>query len=510
MSPGSEIDSGSQYEQKCSHAHLEKAQSAEFNTVHGDEAMKSMAAYAGDREWEPEEEEKLVRRIDRKLLPIMALSYGLQYYDKTLLSQAAIFGLREDLGLFVGNRYSMAASMFYLGWISGAYPTIYTAQLFPIERVCAAVILIWGGVLMAAAACTNFQGFYAQRFFLGFLEAGIAPMFMLVIGGWYKKNEQALRMGIWYCFTGYISMFTPLINFGLGHLQGALSPWQYMFLCAGAVTVLWSIVVLLYLPGDPTRSRGFSERETYIAVARLRSNNTGVRNLHFKSSQVLDALSDLRFWLIISIATLTMITNGPQSTFQAIIVNSFGFSRLNSLLLLMPFGFIIGTIQLVGPYVAYKYANLRTYIVIACQCLTIMSSLLLWLLPRSELGGLLVGIYFLGSFGGAYVVLMIIQVANTAGYTKRAFTSAGIFIAYSAGNVIGPLLFRSEDAPRYVTGWTIVVVTQATAAVLTLVYRYFCMWENQRRDRSGIMESYDHAFEDDLTDQKNPQFRYVY
>lgn len=92
--------------------------------------------------------------------------------------------------------------MFYLGWIAGAYPAIYTAQRFPIERVCAGVIVVWGAVLMAAAGCTNFQGFFAQRFFLGFLEAGIAPMFMLVIGGWYKKNEQALRMGIWYCFTG--------------------------------------------------------------------------------------------------------------------------------------------------------------------------------------------------------------------------------------------------------------------------------------------------------------------
>lgn len=297
-------------------------------------------------------------------------------------------------------------------------------------------------------------------------------------------------------------MFTPLINFGLGHLGGALSPWQYMFLCAGGVTVLWSVAVLFLLPGDPTRATGFSERETYIAVSRLRSNNTGVRNVHFKLSQIGDALRDVRFWLIISIALLTMIANGPQSTFQAIIVNSFGFIPLVSLLLLMPFGFIIGTIQLVGPYLAYKYPNVRTYIVISCQGLTIMSSLLLWLLPRSALGGLLVGIYFLGSFGGAYVVLMIIQVANTAGYTKRAFTSAGIFIAYSLGNVIGPLLFRERDAPQYVLGWTVVVVTQAVAVILTLVYRLVCISENKRRDKTGVLEGYDHAFEDDLTDRK--------
>ncbi|CAI7570813.1 unnamed protein product [Penicillium crustosum] len=503
MSSDMKLANGPFHGSESTHAHLENVKFPAVDTIHGDEAMKSMATYAGDREWDPEEEKLLTRKIDRKLLPIMALSYGLQYYDKTLLSQAAIFGLREDLELFIGIRYSMASSIFYLGWIAGAYPTIYIAQRFPIERVGAGIILLWGGVLMLAAACTDFRGFYAQRFFLGFLEAAIAPMFMLVIGGWYKKQEQALRMG-------YISMFTPLINFGLGQLGGPLSPWKYMFICAGGVTVLWSFVVLFFLPGDPTRASGFSERERYIAVARLQSNNTGVRNVHFKGSQILDALSDLRFWLVIFVALLTMIANGPQSTFQAIIVNGFGFTPLVSLLLLTPFGFIIGTIQLVGPYLAFKYKNVRTYIVITCQCLTIISSLLLWLLPRSELGGLLLGVYFLGSFGGAYVTLMIIQVANTAGYTKRAFTSAGIFIAYSVGNVIGPLMFMSDDAPRYISGWTIVVVTQSTAAVLTLLYRILCVRENNRRDKTGIMESYDHAFDDDLTDRMNPQFRYVY
>jgi MFS family permease len=46
---------------------------------------------------------------------------------------------------------------------------------------------------------------YAQRFFLGLTEAGISPMFMMIVGGWYKKDEQALRMGFWYCCTGFVS-----------------------------------------------------------------------------------------------------------------------------------------------------------------------------------------------------------------------------------------------------------------------------------------------------------------
>jgi hypothetical protein len=39
--------------------------------------------------WSPEEEQELVRRIDKRLMPLLVITYGLQYYDKVMLSQAA-------------------------------------------------------------------------------------------------------------------------------------------------------------------------------------------------------------------------------------------------------------------------------------------------------------------------------------------------------------------------------------------------------------------------------------
>lgn len=51
--------------------------------------------------------------------------------------------------------------------------------------------------LTCTAACHNWQSLYAQRFFLGALESGVSPGFMLIVGGWFTKQEQALRMGAW-------------------------------------------------------------------------------------------------------------------------------------------------------------------------------------------------------------------------------------------------------------------------------------------------------------------------
>jgi hypothetical protein len=188
-----------------------------------------------------------------------------------------------------------------------------------------------------------------------------------------------------------------------------------VYLVAGALTVMWSIVIYFFMPPDPIRVKGFTDRQRYIAVARLRSNNAGVRNTHFKWRQALEVFIDPRAWIVFSMAFLIMIANGPVSTFIPIIINSFGFSTLNSLLLIMPAGAIVGTIEWVAPYLCYRFVGVRTWVIVVCQCGTILAALLLWLLPRNATGGLLYGAFTLASFGGSYAVLMGLQTANTAG-----------------------------------------------------------------------------------------------
>jgi hypothetical protein len=52
-----------------------------IDTLHQDEALTVLARYAGEETWTEEEEKKLVRRIDRKLISLLIVTYGLQYSD---------------------------------------------------------------------------------------------------------------------------------------------------------------------------------------------------------------------------------------------------------------------------------------------------------------------------------------------------------------------------------------------------------------------------------------------
>ena len=47
----------------------------------------------------PAEDRSTLRRIDAVLMPVMFLSFALQYVDKACLTGAALFGILPDLGL---------------------------------------------------------------------------------------------------------------------------------------------------------------------------------------------------------------------------------------------------------------------------------------------------------------------------------------------------------------------------------------------------------------------------
>lgn len=96
-------------------AYHELDKSITIDTIHNDEGLRVLANYHGDIQWTSEEEKRLAKKIDRRLLSIVVTTYGLQYNDKAMLGQAALFGLVEDLNLDIGNRYSFSSAIFYLG-----------------------------------------------------------------------------------------------------------------------------------------------------------------------------------------------------------------------------------------------------------------------------------------------------------------------------------------------------------------------------------------------------------
>lgn len=303
--------------------------------------------------------------------------------------------------------------------------------------------------------------------------------------------------------NGIAAVLTPLINFGLGNIRSSGVPsWKIMYFVPGAITVVWGVTIWFVLSTDPITAGGLSPRERYIAVARLRSNNAGVRNTHVKAEQLVELAGDAKFWLCFASALLIFVVNGPVSTFVPTIIHGFGYSALHSLLLSMPHGAYGAVLILALSLTASRRPGCRCWMASAVALGSTLAAVLLWTLPRSNMGGLLFAATILSSALPGYSLLLSLQLANTAGFTKRSASSAGVFIGYCIGNFIGPMLFRQQDGPRYVPGFIVVTITSSSAAVLLMTYRYVCLRHNRKRDEAGIPESFEHAYDDDLTDLK--------
>ncbi|KAK1708637.1 putative allantoate permease [Colletotrichum lupini] len=88
------------------------------------------------------------RKIDRHLLALMCLLYGLNYVDKVAMGWAVLFDFRKDLGL-VGDEYSWASSMFYFGYLAAQYPANYMLQRYKTVRILSSAVIIWGVLMLA-------------------------------------------------------------------------------------------------------------------------------------------------------------------------------------------------------------------------------------------------------------------------------------------------------------------------------------------------------------------------
>lgn len=82
-------------------------------------------------------DDQLEKKIFWLIVPALCIDYIFYYVDKTTLSYAALFGIREDLKL-VGTKYSTLSSIFYVGWLVWAFPGNILMLKFPLAKYIAA------------------------------------------------------------------------------------------------------------------------------------------------------------------------------------------------------------------------------------------------------------------------------------------------------------------------------------------------------------------------------------
>ncbi|OWP05989.1 hypothetical protein B2J93_6313 [Marssonina coronariae] len=488
-------------------------------------------------------------KTDLVILPLIVLTSTLAFLDKNAMAYAAVYGMRKDTHL-VGQQYSWLGSIFYFGYLFAEFPILWLLGKVPIGKYVAICLFAWGGTLCCMAASHNFAGLATVRFVLGVLEAGILPSLMLMNSMWYTREEQPLRTALWYntfagaCASVSIKLYTLLtVRKDLWrHIK--LCSWKdvsssgymestsandllakrvakilkYIFLIYGSVTMGFGILVFFALPDSPSTAWFFNAEERRFAVIRTAKNQTGVKTRqNWKMHQVLEALRDPKYWCVAVFVIAQSITNAGITNFNPLIIAGYGFSASKTTLMATPQAAVAFVAQVICTTATFYVPNIRCLLwTLSCLPALAGAVMIRTLDITTHRDASLAGVYLMGFYNVAWVLMLSLQSSNTAGMTKKSFVSVSIAVFYAVGNIVGPQFFRTSQSPHYPLGIGAMMCCFAVMAATGIVYGFLVLVENKRRDaaygRPGQNATLTGLEIDELdrTDRENKEFRYVY
>jgi hypothetical protein len=312
---------------------------------------------------------------------------------------------------------------------------------------------------------------------------------MFLTSTWYTRDEIPVRIGIWFAGNSIGGLCSSLLAFGVGHIDDEVRPWRWIYIILGICTFLWAIPIYFFLPDKISEAKFLTPSERQIAADRVIIAGTGsTERSHWRLDQVKECLIDPKTWLIFSIELLTQMPNGGTQSFSNIVIQTFGFTNLQSTLINIPYSVLTASIIAGTGWLAGRYQTLNCLLIITVvlPCVTgaaIISQ------RDSVPHGVQLFAYFLLSTGPAAMPLnMSLVQSNYRGVTKRMTMTAMLFVAYCTGNIAGPHFFRKGEAPHYGTAFRAIMVCYSLVVVLALTLRFYLRWLNLKRTREEGFE----------------------
>ena len=103
-------------------------------------------------------------------------------------------------------------------------------------------------------------------------------------------------------------MFGGFVAYGISFYDGhAIAPYKIVYLLLGGLAILVGFAVLLWLPDSPVHARVLTQEERIAALERVRNDQGGTANRQWKKDQILEAIFDIRSWLIVLTTLMSML-----------------------------------------------------------------------------------------------------------------------------------------------------------------------------------------------------------
>ena len=113
-----------------------------------------------------------------------------------------------------------------------------------------------------------------------YIKSSVAPILILIIAMWYKKEEQGRRISWFYVCNSLTQIFGGFVAYGVSFAHTRFANWRIFYIAIGALTMVIGLLVAMLLPDSPVKAKRFTDAEKVAALLRVKDNQRYIQDLH--------------------------------------------------------------------------------------------------------------------------------------------------------------------------------------------------------------------------------------
>ncbi|KAL2200817.1 major facilitator superfamily domain-containing protein [Corynascus similis CBS 632.67] len=448
-------------------------------------------------------EKAILRKMDMRLIPMLALLYLLSFLDRGNIGNAKIEGLQETLGL-TDDQYNWCLTAFFFTYAAFEVPSNLMLKKVRPSIWLPAIMVAWGIVMTLMGIVHNYAGLLSARIFLGVTEAGLFPGVAYYLTNWYKREEIQLRQAMFFSAASVAGAFSGLLAFAIGKMDGigGLHGWQWIFILEGIATVIVAAIAFFALFDFPETATFLTEEERAFVIYRLKyqgqSDDPNREQIaqadEFKWRYVKDAFLDWQIWVNIVVYWGVVCPLYGISLFLPTIIRELGYQSSQAQLMTVPIYITAAIIAVIAAWCSDRLGRRSPFILGFLLIMAVGFAMCIGTDPKEHPRVVYGGVFLAAcaiypAFPGVIAWLS----NNLSGSLKR---SVGMAIQIGVGNLGGAMasnFYRAKDAPRYILGHGLELgfIGGGIIASIILVVGYTA--QNRKRARrieEGALDSY--------------------
>ncbi|KAG0021539.1 hypothetical protein BGZ81_008888 [Podila clonocystis] len=449
--------------------------------------------YVHDLTWTEEEEKRIVRIFDFKVLSWIFVMFFFLQLDRGNMSNALTDNLMADLHIDL-NTITLGTTVFIIFFCFFEIPSNMIIRRVGPHRWIPFLMFFWGLATAAQVFLKDRASFFICRALVGMFEAGYIPGIAIYLTTYYKRDEMALRLSVFWSSLAVANSTAGVLAYFILQLRGkgGLAGWKWLFLIEGLATAAVGILSFFILPEGPTATKGYlrfdgflTERQELIAITRLVRDDPSKADPLKKvvpREDVWRAVTSTKLWPNLLIGFFGLLPSTPIGGFAPLILKMLGFDGLKANLMTIP-GYLVGLLVMSTVSFSSDRHNERAFhgAIATFYYACCVASLALLPIGASKYSLYVALIFTMGGSTCWHPVNAAWIASNTAGTGKRTIALAMYIMSVNLTAIAGSNVFRANAAPRFITGMWILFGSLAITIVLFIFQRYHFRYLNAKR-----------------------------